>query len=75
MIGDMRLIMDDRKLQTIEEVEKFLEGTNGVEYGGLSGTERYQWIESVLRRFNYRKLRRDAKGVIREYLVKVTGYS
>jgi len=75
MIGDMRLIMDDRKLQTIEEVEKFLEGTNGVEYEGLSGPERYQWIESVLRRFNYRKLRRDAKGVIREYILKVTGYS
>jgi transposase InsO family protein len=75
MIGDMRLIMDDKKLETVEKIKKFLEGSDEVEYQGLSGIDRYRWIELVLRRFKYAKLRRSEKGVIRKYLEKMTGYS
>ena len=75
MIEDMRVIMDDRKIQTIEQIEKYLEGSDEVEYQGLTGIDRYRWIESVLRRFNYLKLRRPDKGVIRAFLEKMTGYS
>ena len=75
MIEDMRLIMDDRKIQTIEQIKKYLEGSDEVEYRRLSGTDRYRWMETVLWRFNYHKLRRWEKGVIREYLEKMTGYS
>jgi len=41
----------------------------------LSGEEKYEWIESALRRFRYEELRRGDKGLIREYIRKVTGYS
>lgn len=75
MIEDMRVIMDDRKLQTIEQIKKYLEGSDEVEYRGVSGIDRYRWVESVLRRFKYAKLRRSEKGVIRKYLEKMTGYS
>ena len=56
--------MDDRKLQTIEQIEEFLEGNGGVEFKKMPGSEQYQWIESVLRRFHYPKLGRAQKGGI-----------
>jgi len=75
MIGAMRLIMNDRQLKTVEQVRKFLEGSHEVEFEVLSAEEKYQWIESVLRRFHYARLRRPGKGIVRRYLMKVTGYS
>ena len=75
MIGTMRVIMDDRRLQTIEQIRQFLEGNHEVEFEPASGEDKYEWIESVLRRFRYAGLRRTQKGLIRQYLRKVTGYS
>ena len=75
MMGVMRLIMDDMNLQTIEQIEGFLEGNCEVQFKRLPGGEHYRWIGSVLRRFNYPKMGRADKGVIRSYLLKVTGYS
>ncbi|MDY6966876.1 MAG: integrase [Halobacteriota archaeon] len=71
----MRVIMDDRRLQTIEQIRQFLEGNHEVEFEPASGEDKYEWIESVLRRFRYGGLRRTEKGLIRQYLRKVTGYS
>jgi transposase InsO family protein len=75
MIWNMRLMMDDRSLQTTEQIERFLEGNEEVEFRALSGEEKYAWIDSVLRRFRYEELGRRKKGIIRRYLGKVTGYS
>jgi len=67
--------MDDGQLQTAEQVRQFLEGSEAVEFRGLTAKERYYWIEEVLIRFRYHHLKRAEKGVIRRYLQKVTGYS
>ncbi len=67
--------MNDRKLQTVRQVRKFLEGSEAVEFRGLTAKEKYYWIEEVLIRFKYHLLKRDEKGVIRRYIEKVTGYS
>ena len=72
---DMRLIMNDERLQTIEQVKQFLEGSEALEFGGVSIEERYHWIETVLVRFRYYWLKRAEKGVIRRYIEKVSGYS
>ena len=72
---DMRLIMNDENLQTIEQVKQFLEGNERVELRGLTVEEKYDWIERVLVRFRYNRLRRAEKGVIRRYIEKVSGYS
>ena len=71
----MLLIMDDRQLQTVERVRGFLEGNEAVEFRGLTAQEKYCWIEEVLIRFKYHRLKRGEKGVIRRYIEKVTGYS
>ncbi len=67
--------MNDERLQTIERVRQFLEGSEAVEFRGLTAKEKYYWIEEVLIRFRYHRLKRAEKGGIRQYTQKVTGYS
>ncbi len=67
--------MNDERLQTTEQVKQFLEGSETVEFRGLTAQEKYYWIEEVLIRFRYHRLKRGEKGVIRRYIEKVTGYS
>jgi transposase InsO family protein len=71
----MQLIMNDEKLNTIEQVKQFLKGSAALTFRGASIEERYQWIETMLVRFTYSGLKRAEKGVIRQYLEKVSGYS
>jgi len=47
----MRLMMNDEGLQAIEQVRQFLEGSEAVEFRGLTAKEKYYWIEEVLIRF------------------------
>jgi transposase InsO family protein len=70
----MQLIMNDERLQTIEQVRQFLAGSEALNFGGVSVEERYQWIQAVLVRFKYCQLKRAEKGVIRRYIEKVSGY-
>ncbi|MCK4354104.1 MAG: integrase, partial [Dehalococcoidia bacterium] len=67
--------MNDRNLQTIEQVRQFLGGSEALEFRGLSVGEKYNWIEEVLIRFSYRRLKRAERGVIRRYMGRITGYS
>jgi len=71
----MLLIMNDGQLQTVEQVRGFLEGSEEVGFRGLTAKEKYCWIEEVLIRFGYHRLKRDEKGVVRRYIEKVAGYS
>jgi len=45
----MRLIMNDERLQTIEQVRQFLEGSEAVEFRDLTAKEKYYWIEEASR--------------------------
>ena len=56
---DMQLIMNDKSLKTIEQVKQFLEGNEAVEFKGLTAEERYRWIEELLIRFRYHRLKRE----------------
>jgi len=67
--------MNDGQLQTVERVRGFLEGSEAVEFKGRTSQGKYCWIEEVLIRFKYHRLKRGEKGVIRRYIEKVTGYS
>ena len=67
--------MNDRNLQTIEQVRQFLGGSEPLEFRALSVGEKYDWIEEVMIRFRYHRLKRAEKGVIRRYIRRITGYS
>lgn len=68
--------MSEQRLTTLEQLERFLAGTEEVEFGGCGQDgERYAHIGSVVRRFRYAQLKRAAKGLVVRYLMRTTGYS
>jgi predicted DNA-binding transcriptional regulator AlpA len=67
--------MNDEGLQTIEQIKQFPEGSEALEFKAVVVDEKYNWIERVLIKFRYYRLKRSKKGVIRRYIQKVTGYS
>lgn len=67
--------MDDKQLRTLEQVKQFVDSSQGIEFNGLNLREKYHWTEEVLKKFKYPRLKKAGKGVIRQYVQKVTGYS
>ncbi|MDO9065757.1 MAG: integrase, partial [Chloroflexota bacterium] len=67
--------MDDKQLRTLEQVKQFVDSSQGIEFNGINLKEKYHWIEEALRKFKYQRLKKAGKGVIRQYIEKVTGYS
>ena len=50
---NMQLIMDDKQIQTLEQVKQFVASSQTIEFRGINTNEKYQWIEEVLRKFKY----------------------
>jgi transposase len=67
--------MDDKQLRTLEQVKQFVASSQGIEFNGINVKEKYHWTEEVLKKFKYQQLRKSGKGVLRQYIEKVTGYS
>jgi transposase InsO family protein len=67
--------MNDNDITTLEQVRRFLEGTEVVDFAIKEKKERYEWIQKTLVRFRYLELNKLDKGLIIRYLVKVSGYS
>ncbi|MDP2919556.1 MAG: DDE-type integrase/transposase/recombinase [Dehalococcoidia bacterium] len=67
--------MDDKRLRTLEQLKQFVASSQGIEFNGLHLKEKYHWTEEVLKKFKYPRLKKAGKGVIRQYVQKVTGYS
>jgi transposase InsO family protein len=67
--------MNDNDITTLEQVRRFLEGTEVVDFAIEDKKERYKWIQRTLVRFRYLELSKQDKGLIIRYLVKVSGYS
>ena len=65
-----------KQLDTLESIKKFLEGNQRVAFSVL-GTkpERYQFIRKTLVDFVYFKATKSKKGLLRQFLSKLTGYS
>ncbi len=72
----MVIDMDEAQVRTLEQVRQVLAGTQAMEFQAAAGDQgRYAWIESVLRRFEYRRLPRAHRGPVLAYLQRLSGYS
>ena len=71
----MTIIMDDTQITTLEQVQAVLCSPAGLAFNRAGREELYGWIESVLKRFDYFKLRRKAKGQVKAYLQRLSGIS
>lgn len=61
--------------RSLAEIKTFLTGADCLEFKTVSQIERNDWMEKVLFHHNYRKCRRTDKGIIRQYILKITGLS
>lgn len=58
---------------SMEELQFFLNSSDSLKFHGHSRTETYAWIEKTLRQYKYLACPRAEKGLLRQYLQKMTG--
>lgn len=71
----MTITMNDSSLGSISEIREFLKVSAALSFRGSSLQEQYAWVETTLWRFRYATLRKKEKGVVKGYLLKMTGKS
>ena len=72
----MVIDMNEVQVRTLEQVRQVVGGTQALEFRRADNDEgRYTWIASVLRRFDYGRLKRPDRGVVLVYLQRLSGYS
>lgn len=71
----MTLKMTDSHMVSISQIKEFIKVSKGIEFRGAKRQEKYKWIEEVLLRFRYFTLRKKEKSVLKNYLIKMTGFS
>ena len=64
-----------QRLQTLDEIRAFLLGMTVLDFDVPGRKEAYGWIEASLRPLGYRRLGKVDKGLVRSYLIKVSGFS
>jgi transposase InsO family protein len=67
--------MDDSEAVNLEQLRVFLGASGEVRFAGLRREEVYAWVERTLVRHEYAGLGRADKGVVRQYLERMTGLS
>jgi hypothetical protein len=67
--------LHSQRLQTLDEIRAFLAGSAPLDFKVPSRDEAYAWLENTLRQLSYLRLGKADKGLIRDYLSKVSGFS
>ena len=67
--------MDDSGIVTITQISSFLKTSALVTFKGVSRKDKYRWVENTLNKFRYFKLKKVDKGIIKNYLIQMTGFS
>jgi len=67
--------MEDGENLSPEQIRAFLEGSDEVRFQAQDKQELYGWVDRTLRRQDYGRLKRQAKGLVRRYVAKMTGLS
>lgn len=67
--------MDDSHLVSIAQIKEFIKVGGGISFVGKSRDETYLWVEMILSRFWYFSLRKKEKTLVKQYVMKMTGYS
>lgn len=67
--------MNDSRIVSISQIKEFIKVSKDIEFRGAKQKEKYQWIETILFRFQYFKLRKKEKTILKKYLMTMTGFS
>ena len=67
--------MHEAEKLTLDRMEAFLQASEGIRFEGQTQAQVYSWIEQLLRQQQYAQQGRKARGLLRRYLAKMTGFS
>ena len=62
-------------LHTLAQVRAFVSGNEPISFTLTDRYATYGWMAATLRQFGYVRGKRADKGILRQYLLKVTGFS
>ncbi|MCR4392630.1 MAG: integrase [Candidatus Acetothermia bacterium] len=71
----MAVMVSDSRVMTMEELAAFLASSGTLRFRGQTRQATYAWVEKTLRKYGYISRSRADKGLLRQYLGKMTGYS
>ncbi len=68
--------MNLKDLKNTHELQTLLDGSQAVAFSVPGNqSDRYAFIQSVLKQFHYRALKKREKGIVLRFLLQVTSYS
>ena len=67
--------MDDSESLNLEQIQAALDASREMQFHAEGRADIYAWVDRMLRRHDYSKLRREDKGLVRRYIEKMTGLS
>ena len=71
----MIVTLHTQGLQRLAQVQAFVSGNEPISFTLEDRQAAYSWMADTLRQFGYMRCKRADKGVLRQYLLKVTGLS
>lgn len=69
----MTITMNDKGIATVAQLAELVQLGTGIEFAGKERVEVYAWIEGVLTKFRYFGESKKGKGIIKQYLILMTG--
>jgi len=67
--------MEQVKPMSLDEIQAFIAASEALHFEGRNRAEAYRWIQAVLVQHVYHSLGKGDRGVVREYVMKMTGFS
>ena len=71
----MIVTLQTQRVQTLDQVRAFVEGSEAVDFAGGDRAGVYTLVRRTLVKLNYHRLSKADKGLVKRYLTKVTGLS
>src|SRR5713101_8452153 len=71
----MNITMQNIERLTTDQIREFVEGSRSIGFSAPKREAIYEFIERVLKSQQYRRISRGQKGIVRRFLVKMTGLS
>lgn len=74
-VGCMTINMNDDSLVSVAQLKEFVKLTQGAVFRSHNRDEAYEWIGRTLGKFRYISETKKNRGVIKRYVIGMTGYS
>lgn len=66
----MTIHMNDSHLVSIAQIQEFLKVAHALDFHAASRKEKYAWLTEALNKFNYFRLKRKDKSIVKAYLMQ-----